>query len=1135
MRKAVFLGFLLIAGAASLRAQCPPGWTSFYVVGPSAQNPTGAVFVVEESAAPTFVSLNGGPGVTFTDGYWLEGLAPNTTHTVSVTDANGCVADTTFFLGAAAGGCNELFISEYIEGSSNNKAIEIYNPTSAPVNLALYKICAYYNAGPSAGVFQLSGAIAPYGTHVVANSQSTQGILNLAQQTQAGGTGTALQFNGNDAVALYKYPGGDSVLVDMFGVRFQNPTGGWTDAGGTVVTADRTLVRKPSVSQGRTTNLSSFMPTDEWDVFPIDNFANLGSHTSVCASGGGTDCNLTAAPVINVSGGCVGQSLSLTAESTLAYDYLIIVGPNGQVYPEEAIFASATTQMSGTYRAFALVDGCASPAASVEIFVSNPVNLSVQVSGTTTVCAGVPLSLTAQVSGGDGNVVWTAPGGQTYFGPELTLANPASGTWTVSATPSCGTAGTQSFGVSVINVPTPTAMSNSPVDVGGTIELSAMYEPPGMVFWTGPNGFTAEGPGVQIPNADAFDSGVYSAYVVASGCTSAVSSVTVVVGTGDCSFNFTWAEVPASPGQPGAVVVTINAGAPLPYVYSLNVAGQTVTGTANQSPFVLLVPSSGEYSLHLDAGCNDTIVSVSIAYLDPNGCQDLFLSEYLEGFSNNKAVEIYNPTTSPIDLSAYKLWGVFNQGGANQRKSAQLEGMIAPMGTHVVVRHFAWNDILNLADQLDSFAVNFNGNDAVMLVKYNSPTDSVILDVFGVPGQNPTDGWAGPDGVVVTKDQTLRRKPFVQSGRRNGSAPFNPLLEWNVFPVNTYSGLGQHASSCGDGGGCTGLGAPTALAEPVCVGQDLMLRSIVPPGTEYVLWYGPDGFAAVSDSNAVVFDATTHSSGTYTVIAYGNGCVSVPATVNVNVGQNVSVSVNGTAVSSQVCEGGTISLNATGTPGAVFSWSGPNGFTSPIAGPTLPNATPAQSGNYVVAARPANGCGAFAYDTVTITITPRPSSPVPQNAQITLSGGETLTLSADGPAGATLIWSGPAGFSAEGPSVTRLNVTGAHAGTYSVVAVVQGCSSVVATVEVEVLTSRAAMKVLEHRVYPNPSSDGRFVLSLARPAQKLTVTIFDATGKGVLTQSGSGAEMHIALEASGVYLLKVDTEFGSATSVLIKP
>ena len=50
-----------------------------------------------------------------------------------------------FFLAVAAlstsaitAQCNELFISEYIEGWSNNKALEIYNPTANPINLSGY-------------------------------------------------------------------------------------------------------------------------------------------------------------------------------------------------------------------------------------------------------------------------------------------------------------------------------------------------------------------------------------------------------------------------------------------------------------------------------------------------------------------------------------------------------------------------------------------------------------------------------------------------------------------------------------------------------------------------------------------------------------------------------------------------------------------------------------------------------------------------------------------------------------------------------------------------------------------------------------------------------------------------------------
>ncbi|MCS7086136.1 MAG: lamin tail domain-containing protein, partial [Bacteroidia bacterium] len=701
--------------------------------------------------------------------------------------------------------------------------------------------------------------------------------------------------------------------------------------------------------------------------------------------------------------------------------------------------------MSGLYRAFVLAGGCASPAASAEIFVSPPVQLNVQISGSTTVCSGDSLILTAQISGGQGNVVWTAPNGQTYFGSELEIANPQAGMWTLTVTPSCGPSSSQTFNVSVVEVSAPFVESNSPVQPGGTIQLTAIYEPPGTVYWTGPNGFSAQGPNIQIPNADAFDSGEYSAYVVAMGCTSAVSTVTVVVTAGDCDFNLSVLQIPSTPGQPGAVAIVVNGGATPPYVYSLDVGWGTISDTALQSPFVVLVPNAGDYTLEIDAGCNDTTLYGSINHLDPRGCRDLFISEYVEGSGNNKAVEIYNPTGQAVNLASYKLWGIFNQGGTNQRKSLQLQGTVEPHGVHVVARYFAWNDIVNLADQLDSFAVNFNGNDALALVKYNGPTDSLILDVFGVPGQNPTDGWAGPDGIVVTKDRTLRRKPFVQSGRTNGSAPFNPLVEWEAWPMNTYAGLGQHSSSCASAGGCTSPGTVLAVAEPACVGGDLRLRAVVPSGTEYVLWHGPGGFAAVVDSVVVLENVTTQNSGIYTVVAYGAGCASLPATVNVVVGQNVNVSVNGTAVSSQVCEGGTIALSATGTPGAVFSWTGPNGFSSSIAGPTIPNVAPNQSGDYIVTARPANGCGASAHDTVRITVFPRPSAPQPSSAEVFVASGETLILSADGPTDAVLLWSGPGGFSAQGSTVTRADISAQDAGTYSVVAVVQGCSSVVAT------------------------------------------------------------------------------------------
>lgn len=55
----------------------------------------------------------------------------------------------------------DLFISEYIEGTSNNKAIEIYNGTGLSVNLSDYQIRIFFNgSSSSASNIALAGTLA---------------------------------------------------------------------------------------------------------------------------------------------------------------------------------------------------------------------------------------------------------------------------------------------------------------------------------------------------------------------------------------------------------------------------------------------------------------------------------------------------------------------------------------------------------------------------------------------------------------------------------------------------------------------------------------------------------------------------------------------------------------------------------------------------------------------------------------------------------------------------------------------------------------------------------------------------------------------------------------------------------------
>jgi hypothetical protein len=86
----------------------------------------------------------------------------------------------------AGGAPTELFFSEYIEGSSNNKALEVYNGTGAAVDLAAgaYNVQMYFNGNPTAGLtVNLTGTVADEDVYVLAHESANPAILAEADQT----------------------------------------------------------------------------------------------------------------------------------------------------------------------------------------------------------------------------------------------------------------------------------------------------------------------------------------------------------------------------------------------------------------------------------------------------------------------------------------------------------------------------------------------------------------------------------------------------------------------------------------------------------------------------------------------------------------------------------------------------------------------------------------------------------------------------------------------------------------------------------------------------------------------------------------------------------------------------------------
>lgn len=169
---------------------------------------------------------------------------------------------------------------------------------------------------------------------------------------------------------------------------------------------------------------------------------------------------------------------------------------------------------------------------------------------------------------------------------------------------------------------------------------------------------------------------------------------------------------------------------------------------------------------------------------------DLIISEYIEGTSNNKALEFFNGTGAPVDLGAggYNVQFFFN-GSASAGLTINLTGTVAAGDVFVLAQSAANATILAQADQTNG-AGWFNGDDAVVLRK-----GTTVLDVIGQIGTDPGSEWGS--GLASTQDNTLQRKSSVTSGDTDGSNAFDPQLQWDGLATDIFSGLGSYVPSAG--------------------------------------------------------------------------------------------------------------------------------------------------------------------------------------------------------------------------------------------------------------------------------------------------------------------------------------------------
>jgi uncharacterized protein len=249
----------------------------------------------------------------------------------------------------------DLYFSEYVEGSSNNKALEIYNNSNASVDLSGYKLEFYFNGNTSAASnIALTGSIAAKGVYVLANSNANSAILAVANQTSA-----LSWYNGDDAVVLKN----GAVVIDSIGQVGIDPGSEW--GSGLTSTADNTLRRKLSVNGGDTVTNNSFDPSLEWDGFVVDSFEDLGRYQSNGGGGGGdpvTLCGETKTLISTIQGSGVASAL---LGNSVAIEAIVVASFQG------------ANQIGGFFLQESDTSADANPATSEGIYVPSTVAVNV--------------------------------------------------------------------------------------------------------------------------------------------------------------------------------------------------------------------------------------------------------------------------------------------------------------------------------------------------------------------------------------------------------------------------------------------------------------------------------------------------------------------------------------------------------------------------------------------------------------------------------------------------------------------------------------------------------------------------------------------------------------------------------------
>ncbi|MDW8419901.1 MAG: Ig-like domain-containing protein, partial [Chitinophagales bacterium] len=723
---------------------------------------------------------------------------------------------------------------------------------------------------------------------------------------------------------------------------------------------------------------------------------------------------------------CTGQTIQLSstpAGGTTPISYSWTGPASFTASTQNPTRPNAQTNHSGVYSVTVTdANGCTASASTQSITVNQSPTVTAS-SSSAAYCAGTTIQLNSTASGGTSfTYSWSGPAGftSTDQNPTRPNAQPShSGVYSVTVTNNFGcSASAQTTSIVVNPAVTVTAGSNSPVCVGGTLNLTATPSggtSPFTYSWTGPASFSSSAQNPSRPNVVAAFAGTYSVTVTDFNGCSATASTNVVVNTG--------VAVTASSNSPVCVGATLNLNA---------------TPTGGNSPFTYTWSGPASYSA---TGQNPTRPNIqtshagtySVTITDVNGCT---------GSASTNVVVNTNPSVTAGSNSPVC-------SGATINLTSSPSGGATPYS-------FAWSGPASFSSTLQnptrpSATTAHSGTYSVTVTDNNGCTATASTSVTVNPSPSVTVSSNSP--VCETRTINLTATPSGGTGTYtynwSGPSSFSSSLQNPSRPNATSAFAGTYSLTVTDGNGCTATAStsvvvlpkpapPTASAfpNPVCTGQTLNLTG-TGNGSATWNWFGPNSFSSTLQ-NPTITNVQLVNAGTYYLYQTLNGCSSdtaqVTVTVNVTPAPPIITSVN----PNPACTGQNVTFTASGAPSSVFNWSGP-GFSATGNPVVLNNVQLSNQGNYTVT-QTVTGCVSQSSAPVFLTVNQTPTAPTP-TSNSPRCWGDTLKLFASTVSGATYSWSGPGGFTSSAQNPVRPNATPSMSGVYSLTVTVSGCSS----------------------------------------------------------------------------------------------